>query len=85
MYEYVHGLDQGFPCPDPVLDSLERFYDAGNPLHSGGYVKAHGAYPRPHVGFVLGMLVLVFMSLTGLLVGVLTNQPFCSRLRHNCL
>jgi hypothetical protein len=73
MYEYIHGLDHGFPYPDPVINDLERWFDARHPLPPGGFIKLHAEYPR--VGFVLGILVLVFMSASGWLIGLLSNRP----------
>jgi hypothetical protein len=78
MYEFVHGLDHGFPYPDPAINALLRWFDARHPVHPGS-LKLHGEYPR--VGFVLGILALVFMSVNGWLVGVLWNGPVCSRSR----
>jgi hypothetical protein len=75
MYEYIHGLDHGFPYPDRAINGLERWFDARHPLPPGGFIKLHGEYPR--VGFVLGILVLVFMSASGWLIGVLSNRPAC--------
>jgi hypothetical protein len=71
MYLYVHGLDQGFPYPDRAINALERWFDARSPVAPGMF-KVHGEYPL--VGFVLGVLVLGFSGLTGLLFGVLSNR-----------
>jgi hypothetical protein len=78
MYEFVYGLDHGFPYPDPAINALLRWFEARHPVPPGT-LRLHGEYPR--VGFVLGILVLVFMSLSGWLVGVLWNRPVCSRSR----
>src|SRR5262249_47573583 len=81
MDEYIHGLDHGFPYPDPAINKLERWFDARHPLPPGGFIKLHGEYPR--VGFVLGILVLVFMSASGWLIGVLSNPLTCLRSRQS--
>jgi hypothetical protein len=73
MYEFVNGLEHQFPYPDPVINRLERWYDARHP----GRFKLHGEYHR--VGSVLGILVLVFMSVSGWLIGMLSNRPASPR------
>jgi hypothetical protein len=65
-------LDRGFPYPDWVINALARWFDARNPV-TPGMIKLHGQ--QHNVGFVLGMLKLVFTSLTGFLLGVLWNRP----------
>jgi hypothetical protein len=77
-YDFVYGLDHGFPYPDPAIIALLQWFDARYPA-SPGSLKMHGEFPR--VSFVLGMLVLVFMSVTGGLAGVLSNRPEGSRSR----
>jgi hypothetical protein len=72
MYMYFSGLDHGFPYPDRAINALERWFNARRPVPPG-YLKLHGEYP--FVGFVLGILVLGFCGLTGLLFGVLSNRP----------
>jgi hypothetical protein len=71
MYTFVIGLDHGFPYPDPAINALERWFDAGRPV-SPGSVKLHGHYDL--VGFILGMLVLVGASVSGFLCGALLNR-----------
>ena len=73
MDEYIHGLERTLPYPDPMINALERWFDARNPLPPGGFVKLHGEYHR--VGFVLGLLILASMCVMGGLVGVLWNRP----------
>ena len=72
MVEYIHGLEHAFPYPDPMINALERWFDARKPVPPGGFIKLHGEYPR--VGFVLGLLILVSMGVMGSLVGVLWNR-----------
>jgi hypothetical protein len=72
MYLDYFGLDHGFPYPDRAINALERWFDVRRPIAPGS-LKLHGEYPL--VGFVLGLFVLAFTSLAGLLLGVLLNQP----------
>jgi hypothetical protein len=72
MYEFIHDLEYRFPYPDPAINALERWFDARRPVPPG-YLKLHGEYPL--VGFVLGMLIVVGVSLSGFLFGTLSNRP----------
>jgi hypothetical protein len=76
MYEFVNGLDHGFPYPDLVINNLAKWFDARYPARPGS-LKLHGEYPR--VGFVLGIFVLVFSSASGWFIGVLSRGPASSR------
>jgi hypothetical protein len=76
MYDFVDGLYQGFPYPDPAIARLLRWFDARNPVHPGS-LKEHGEFPR--VTFLLGMLVLIGLSLSGFLLGIICNQPKVER------
>jgi hypothetical protein len=70
MFLYHTGLDHHFPFPDPAINALERWFDARRPV-SRGSLKLHGEYPM--VGFVLGMLVIAGVSVSGFLLGVLSR------------
>jgi hypothetical protein len=72
MYDFVDGLNQGFPYPDPAIARLLRWFDARNPVRPGS-LKVHGEFPR--VTFVLGMLVLIGVSFAGFLLGINYKQP----------
>ena len=70
------GLDHHFPFPDPAINALERWFDARRPVPRGS-LKLHGEYPM--VGFVLGMLVIAGVSVSGFLLGILSTR--CDRTR----
>ena len=68
----VFGLDRGFPHPDFAVNSLERWLNFRRPVPMRT-VKLHGVYPL--VGLILGVLLLISMSASGLLLGTLLNRP----------
>ena len=70
---WVFGMDHRFPYPDPAVEALLKwFHDRRPPLPPGSF-NLHGVFPE--VGFVLGLLILASVSLTGTLLGVLWNRP----------
>ncbi|AGA28662.1 hypothetical protein [Singulisphaera acidiphila] len=71
MHQYLFGLNRRFPYPDLAINTLERWFNARRPVPPGT-MKLHGEYPV--VGIVLGMLVIVFTSFSGFLLGVLLTR-----------
>jgi hypothetical protein len=67
-------FDRSFPYPDPAIWALERWFDARHPVPRG-FLKYHGELPR--VAFVLGMLIIAGVSVSGFLLGVLSKR--CDR------
>ncbi len=76
MYQFVFGLHEPFPYPDPAINAMLRWFDARNPVHPGS-LKLHGEYMT--VGFVLGLIVLLGWSVCGLLIGAGTKGRFRRR------
>jgi hypothetical protein len=71
VFESRLELDRGFPYPDRALNAFERWFNVRRPV-GPGMRKMHGEYPT--VGFILGMLALVFASLTGFLLGAISKS-----------
>jgi len=72
MYRTTYQLEwlgRGFPHPDPAIITLERWYDARNPLRTPGSLKLHGEFPR--VRFAIGLATVVLLALDGLILGML--------------
>jgi hypothetical protein len=67
------GLDHRFPHPDPAIVALLRWFQSRQPPLPPGTHRMHGAFPE--VQFVLGILVLVSVCMTGFLLGLLWNRP----------
>jgi hypothetical protein len=70
-YDFVNGLEEGFPYPDQALNALDLWFEARNPVPPGS-LKLHGEWNR--VTLVLGTAVLVMAGVCGLLAVVLSNR-----------
>jgi hypothetical protein len=60
-------LVHGFPYPDLAINALAHWYDVRNPAPPG-MLKMHGEYPR--VAATIGILIMLFMGLAGVLYGL---------------
>jgi hypothetical protein len=64
--------DHGFPYPDRLLITVERWFHARRPV-AQGTLKLHGEFPI--VSFYLGLIVFAMIGVTGFLVGILMRKP----------
>jgi len=71
MHDFIFGLDRDFPYSDRIINALESWFDRRRPVPSGVF-KLEGEYPL--VGIVCGMAVILFLSCSGFLLGLIVSR-----------